>query len=106
MLMTILCGRYLSCKRLLLMRLPGSAVLLVALIVPGILTQPADRFLISPIALQLRPLTDVEPRDDKSCESSQLGHKDEGFRPILNERYGLITTVTLEPATLGRKVLP
>jgi len=62
MLMTILCGRYLSCKRLLLMRLPGSAVLLVALIVPGILTRPADRFLISPIALQLRPLTDVEPQ--------------------------------------------
>ncbi|HWY21955.1 MAG TPA: DUF6675 family protein [Candidatus Acidoferrum sp.] len=62
MLMTILCGRYLSCKRLLLMRLRGSAVLLGALIVPGILTQPADRFLISPIALQLRPLTDVEPQ--------------------------------------------
>jgi len=60
--MTILCGRYLSCKRLLLMRLPGSAVLLVALIEPGILPQPADRFLISPIALQPRPLTDVGPQ--------------------------------------------
>jgi hypothetical protein len=63
MLMTILCGRYLSCKLLLLlMRLRGSAVLLVALIVPGTLPQPADRSLISPIALQLRPLTDVAPQ--------------------------------------------
>jgi hypothetical protein len=40
--MTILCGRYLIGKRLLLMRLPGSAVLLVALIVPGILTHRVE----------------------------------------------------------------
>src|ERR1700687_5314034 len=62
MFVTILCGRYLSCRRLLSMRLPGSAVLLVALIVPPILPQPPDRFLISPIALQPRPLTDVKPQ--------------------------------------------
>ena len=45
-----------------LKRLPGGAVLIIALIAPGILAQPADRFLLSPIALRARPLTDVEPQ--------------------------------------------
>jgi hypothetical protein len=62
MLMTILCGRYLSCKRLLWMRLHGGAVLLVALMAPGILAQQADRPPPSPIALRARPLIDVEPQ--------------------------------------------
>jgi hypothetical protein len=43
-------------------RLPGGAVLLIALIAPVILAQQADRFLLSPIALQARPLIDLEPQ--------------------------------------------
>src|ERR1039458_2595983 len=45
-----------------LKRLPSGAVLLIALIAPGILAQQADRFLLSPIALRARPLIDVEPQ--------------------------------------------
>src|ERR1039458_2402983 len=43
-----------------LKRLPGGAVLLIALIAPAILAQQADRSLPSPIALRARPLIDVE----------------------------------------------
>ena len=43
-----------------LKRLPGGAVLLIALIAPAILAQQADRSLLSPIALRARPLIDVE----------------------------------------------
>jgi hypothetical protein len=45
-----------------LKRLPGGAVLLVALIAPGILAQQADRLPPSPIALRARPLIDSEPQ--------------------------------------------
>jgi hypothetical protein len=43
-------------------RLPGGAVLLIALMAPGILAQQADRFLPSPIALRARPPIEVEPQ--------------------------------------------
>jgi hypothetical protein len=45
-----------------LKRFPGGAVLIIVLIAPGILAQPVDRFLLSPIALRARPLSDVEPQ--------------------------------------------
>jgi hypothetical protein len=41
---------------------PGGVVLIIALIVHGILAQQAGRFLVSPIALRARPLSDVEPQ--------------------------------------------
>jgi hypothetical protein len=43
-----------------LKRFSGGAVLLIALIAPSILAQQADRFLLSPIALPARFLSDVE----------------------------------------------
>src|SRR3984893_4499315 len=43
-------------------RLPGGAVLIIALIAPSILAQQANRFLLSPIALRARPRSDVEPQ--------------------------------------------
>jgi len=45
-----------------LKRLPGGAVLLIALMGPGILAQQTGRFLLSPIALRARPLIEVEPQ--------------------------------------------
>jgi hypothetical protein len=45
-----------------LKRLPGGAVLIIALIAPGILAQQADRRLLSRIALRASPLSDVEPQ--------------------------------------------
>src|SRR5580692_4539165 len=45
-----------------LKRLPGSAVLLIALIAPGILAQQADRVPLSPTALREKALIDVEPQ--------------------------------------------
>ena len=45
-----------------LKRLPGGAVLFIALIAPGILAQQTDRFLPSPIALRTSSLIDVEPQ--------------------------------------------
>jgi hypothetical protein len=47
-----------------LKRLPGDAVLLIALIAPAILAQQADRFLLSAVALPARPLIDVEPQPE------------------------------------------
>ena len=45
-----------------LKRFPGGAVLIIALIAPGILAQQADRCLLSRIALRASPLSDVEPQ--------------------------------------------
>src|ERR1700693_2340230 len=45
-----------------LKRLPGSAVLLIALIAPGILEQQPDRVPLSPTALREETLIDVEPQ--------------------------------------------
>ena len=45
-----------------LKRLPGGAVLLIALMAPGILARQADRFLPSPIALRARPPLEVDPQ--------------------------------------------
>ena len=42
--------------------LPGGAVLIIALIAPGILAQQADRCLLSPIALRASPISEVEPQ--------------------------------------------